>query len=445
MGDLPLAFPPAEEEPKGQMVPPVPETIEETGLSSGLLEQLVSKILFLRGDTMGRDLARAIGLKFSLIQAIMDFFKRHHLVEVKRSLGMGDISAVFALTENGRKHAASCMEKNQYAGVAPVPLWQYATAVRMQRLENGWLKPEMLSKAFEHMVMNPRTLSQIGPAVNAGCSFLIYGQPGNGKTYLAEALMKLDQPDIFVPHAIEFQGSIIQVFDPIFHERTEREEQETVLALDSEARHDGRWVRCKRPFIVTGGELMLDMLDLKYHHATKIYDAPLQLKANNGIYLVDDFGRQKVTPAEVLNRWIVPMEKRADFLNVGTGGKMEVPFECFLVFSTNLKPEQLGDEAFLRRIQYKMLVGNPREEEFRAIFDSVCVTRGLRCEPEVRDRFIHRRYATTTRPMRRCQPRDVVSHAINFIRYQDLPMVLTDEVLDEAFDSCFVDTSAMDS
>ncbi|MCC7498033.1 MAG: hypothetical protein IT160_10680 [Bryobacterales bacterium] len=425
-----------------QFQPPLPESLEEAGLSSGLIEQLISKILFFRGDTGGRDLAKTIGLPFSLIDPILEFFKRHHLVEVPRSLGMGNISSVFKLTETGRKHAARAMESNQYAGVAPVPLWQYAVAVRLQRLNSGWLRRDMLEQAYRHMVMSGRMLNQLGPAINAGKSFLIYGQPGNGKTYLAEALAKIARPPIYIPYAIEFQGHIVKLFDPLYHQAVQGQKEESIFAMDEG--FDQRWVEVRPPFIVSGGELTLEALDLSYNSTTRLFDAPLHMKANNGIYLIDDFGRQKVTPVEVLNRWILPMESRVDYLALGGGAKMEIPFDCFLVFSTNLKPDQLGDEAFLRRIQYKMLVGNPSEEEFLTIFDRVCQDRDLTCEPDVRARFVAKRYREPNKAMRRCQPRDILSHAIDFLEFERLPKILTDRVLDEAFESCFVDASAME-
>jgi len=384
------------------LIPPVLETMEDTGLQTSVVEQLIFKLLYFRGDLQGRDLSTALGLKFSLIEDLMENLKRQHLVQVKRSLGMGNSTAIFALTEAGRNLAREYLEKNQYTGPAPVPLFQYAYFAHNQRRKGGWLTPEGLAHAYRRMVVTPRILSQIGPAVSSGNSFLIYGQPGNGKTFLAEALGGLDDSCIYLPHAIECQGNIIQVFDPIYHQPVQESEQAATIAL--EPKYDGRWIKCRRPFIVTGGELTLDMLDLTYNATSKVYDAPYQLKANNGIYLIDDFGRQRCTPAEVLNRWIVPMERRMDYLTFVSGGKMTVPFEAFLIFSTNLKPDQLGDEAFLRRIQYKMLLRSPEKVEFETIFTSYCASRELSCPEDLLSGFVAKHYRVSGKAYRRCHP-----------------------------------------
>ncbi len=418
------------------VIPPVPGTIEDTGLPVSLIEQLIFKTLYFRGDLLGRDLSSAVGCKFSLVEGLIETMKRQYLIEVKRSLGMGNSTAVFALTESGRNLTREYLDKNQYTGPAPVPLFQYAYFVRNQRRQDGWLTPEALAHAYRRMVVTPRILSQIGPAVSSGNSFLIYGQPGNGKTFLAEALGGLDDSCIYVPHAIECQGNIIQVFDPIYHQPVQQSEEISTIA--SEPKHDGRWIKCKRPFIVTGGELTLEMLDLNFNKTSKVYDAPYQLKANNGIYLIDDFGRQRCTPAEVLNRWIVPMERRQDYLTFLSGGKMTVPFEAFLIFSTNLKPDNLGDEAFLRRIQYKMLLRSPEEAEFVRIFESYCTSKDLPCPDGLLPRLIERHYRATGKVFRRCHPRDVISHAIDLIHFEKLPFELTDDVLNRAFEGCFL-------
>jgi hypothetical protein len=436
--EVPAEIQTKETQVEGPLVPPVPETLEDTGLASAVIEQLLFKLLYYRGEMMGRDIAKAVGVKFSLIEELLETAKRQHQIQTKKSLGMGNQSSIFSLSEAGRTLAREFLENNQYTGPAPVPLYQYNYIVRRQRRKEGWLTPAALDHAYRHAVTTPRMLAQIGPAVSSGNSFLIYGQAGNGKTYMAEALAGIDDDSIYVPYAIESQGSIIQVFDPIYHQPVHSDE-EPLSAFRTEEAQDGRWVKCKRPFIVTGGELSPDMLDLTFNNVSKIYDAPYQLKANNGIYLIDDFGRQRCTPAEILNRWIVPMERRVDYLSFRTGGKMTVPFEAFLIFSTNLTPTDLGDDAFLRRIQYKMLVRNPDVNEFVRIFMRFCESRELACDDQTVRNFVGRHYRTSGKAMRRCQPRDVLSHAIHLIQFEGLPMQLTDEVLDRAFESCFAE------
>ena len=419
-------------------VPPVPQTIEQTGVPASLVEQIIVKILYFQGETVGRELARAVGLKFSIIDAVLEFLKRTRQVEVKRSSGYGNVSAVFALSEAGRSRAREYLEINQYSGKTPVPISQYVHAVRSQRPRQDWVSKDALAVAFQHMVVTDLMLVKMGPAVNAGKSLLIYGQPGNGKTYMSEALNNLEGSHVYLPCAVEAQGMIIQMFDPIHHRRADAVEDST-SSLAEEPLYDARWVRCRRPFIVTGGELTLDMLDLSFNPTARVYDAPFQLKANNGIYLIDDFGRQQVAPAALLNRWIIPMDRHVDYLTFHTGGKVEAPFETFLIFSTNLNPQSLGDEAFLRRIQYKMFLKNPGEEEFFEIFERYCLAENLFCSRSLIDNFIEKHYRQTGKKFRRCHPRDVITHVQDLIRFERLPVELTEELLDRGFESCFLE------
>jgi len=419
------------------MAPREPESLEQSGLPESLVEQLILKILYFRGELYGQELSQAIGLRFSVIQELVEMLKLQHLVQVKRSIGMGNVGALLTLTEAGRVRTREYLEANQYSGPAPVPLEQYSALVTQQRPNGGWLTKDALRHAFHGMVITERVLSQVGPAVSSGNSLLIYGKPGNGKTFMVESLNNLDTAPVYLPNAIECQGNIIQVFDPVYHQRV-TEEEPSALTVSMERSFDRRWLKCRRPFIVSGGELTLDMLDLRYNRTSKIYEAPFQLKANNGIYLIDDFGRQRATPAEVLNRWIVPMERRVDYLSFLTGGKMTVPFETFLVFSTNLNPAKLGDEAFLRRIQYKLLMRGPAQNEFERIFEAFCTERQIPLPEGMLARFIERHYAQTGKPFRRCHPRDVLTHALNLIHFEKLPLQLTEQILDRAFDSCFL-------
>jgi len=419
-------------------VPPVPGSIKETGLAGSFLEQLILNHFYRRGEMNGRVIADAVGLDFRVIECIIDDFKNRQFIEVKASLGYGLVSCTFALTETGRKRARESAVATPYCGPAPVPIHQYTTIVEAQRPKKGWITREKLIDAYRHMVMTDRALSQIGPAVNSSRSFLVYGEPGNGKTYLAEALADIDPAPIFIPHAIESNGMIIQVFDPLIHRPVERSERGIGLVSHQRA-SDGRWILCRRPFVVTGGELSMEMLELNYNENVKLYDAPCHLKANNGIYLIDDFGRQKASPSDVLNRWIVPMESRVDHLRLPTGGKVTVPFEVFLIFSTNLSPQGLGDEAFLRRIQYKMFVQNPDVREFVLIFRGLCQQKGLDCDPQMLERFLEKRYLSTSKAFRRCHPRDLILHALDLMEFERLPLQLTDDTLDRAYESCFVE------
>jgi predicted ATPase with chaperone activity len=419
-------------------VPPVPESIADAGIPPSIIEHLILKYLYFRGELIGRDIGALIGFPFSVIDETMEMFKRQHYVAVKKSLGMGNMSGIFMLTESGRNLAREFLENNQYAGPAPVPLYQYAEMVRRQRLKENWLSPELLKVAFRHLVVEADILAQIGPAVNSNKSFLLYGQPGNGKTALAESLFRVENEPIYMPYAIECQGNIIQVYDPIYHNKLE-DQTSLMTALSETQPHDGRWFKCKRPCIITGGELVPDMLDLSFNKHSKVYDAPFQLKANNGIYLIDDFGRQKASPAEILNRWIVPMERHVDYLSFQAGGKMTVPFEAFLIFSTNLRPDQLGDEAFLRRIQYKMFLRSPKGPEFIQIFERYCLDKQIMCPPGLAASFVQKHYVETKKPFRRCHPRDVISHAVDILHFERKPIALTADVLDRAFLSCFVE------
>jgi predicted ATPase with chaperone activity len=421
-----------------RFAPQAPQSLADLGLPASIIEQLIFKFLYFRGDMMAADLSNAMGLKFSIIQPMMEMFRMQQLLHVKSSLGLGPISSLFSLTDLGRKIARDYLESNQYTGPAPVPVSQYATAVQAQKMPPNWLKPERLAKAYENIVLSDGMLDQIGPAVSSGKSLLIYGQPGNGKSFIAEALARIQTTDIYIPYALEYQGNIVQLFDPTCHQQVEIPEQ------DRNCESDARWVRVKRPFLVSGGELSVEMLDLRHNAVSGIYEAPLQLKANNGIYLIDDFGRQMSSPTQILNRWIVPMDRRVDYLSMANGGKMQVPFESFLVFSSNLNPSELGDEAFLRRIQYKMLLRSPDASEFSTIFHKYCESQNLPTKPELLGRFIERYYTSTGKAFRRCHPRDLISQVIDHIHFRRLPLELTDELLDRAFEGCFLQMNAND-
>lgn len=419
-----------------QYAPKSPASLAEAGVSDTLAEQLILKNLYFRGEISGRDLGRQLGFSFSVIEPVLDFLKRARLVEVKRSMGFGNISSVFAVSDAGRGRAKDYLENNQFLGPAPVPLSTYREVVLKQTVEAGWMTKDVLERAFSGAIVTDEFYSKLGPAVNSFKSLLIYGRPGNGKSYLSEQLARLDTEPVYIPYAIEADGNIIKVFDSLYHKKVGGE-SETVL-LESEPKYDQRFAQCKRPFLTTGGELTMDMLDLMYIESAKIYDAPYQLKANNGIYLVDDFGRQQVSPAALLNRWIYPLDRSVDYLTFQTGTKIEVPFECFLIFSSNLNPNDLGDEAFLRRLEYKMFMRNPSEEEFAAIFYDFCRQVKIECPMGLLTDVINDHYKKNGRKFRRCHPRDVIRIAIDLIKFEGLPFELSKELMDRAFELKFV-------
>jgi len=416
--------------------PKPPASLAEAGVSDTLAEQLILKNLYFRCEISGRDLARQLGFSFSVIEPIVDFLKRSRLVEVKRSTGFGNISSVFAVSDAGRNRAKEYLENNHFLGPAPVPLSVYWDAVRQQTVEAGWMTKEVLERAFTGAIVADEFYSKFGPAVNSFKSLLIYGRPGNGKIYLSEQLTRLDSEPVYIPYAIEADDNIIKVYDSLYHKKVD-DASESVL-LESEPKYDQRWAQCKRPFLTTGGELTIGMLDLMFIDSAKIYDAPYQLKANNGIYLADDFGRQQVSPAALLNRWIYPLDRSVDYLTFQTGTKIEVPFECFLIFSSNLNPNDLRDEAFLRRLEYKMFMQNSSEEEFAAIFYDFCRKVKIECPMGLLTDVINDHYKKSGRKFRRCHPRDVVRIAIDLIKFEGLPFELTKDLMDHTFELKFV-------
>jgi predicted ATPase with chaperone activity len=412
-------------------------TLEEAGLSLDLVVQLSLKTLHFGGDLTGTDLARRLGLRFAVIEPALEFLKLQHQVEIAGGSMLGASSYKYRITDAGRQRAALFLEHSHYVGVAPVPIAQYQAYMRRYaEAAPRHATRERVREAFAHLVISDRVLDQLGPAINSGHSMFVYGPPGNGKTVISQAIRRLLAGDIAIPHALEVEGNVVRVFDPVVHEPLPLEEPS---ALGVAATDDLRWVRCRRPMVMVGGELTLESLELTYNPVSGFYRAPVQAIANGGVLVIDDFGRQQAEPRQLLNRWIVPLESRVDFLTLQSGHKFELPFVLLMVFATNIRPADLVDEAFLRRIHYKVFAESPTVEDFHRIFRNCTADRGVAFDPTLVDRLLDTYYRPRGIPLRGCHPRDLIEQALSMAEYLGLPRELTPDLLQRACESYFVD------
>jgi len=416
--------------------PPPPATLADAGLHPDTLSQLLLKTL-LGGEASGSTLAANMRVPYSLLDSLIQHARVEKLVEVRGASGVGSAGYRYILTDLGRDRAGQFMDICRYVGAAPVPLAQYNAYVRACMAARSAVDRETLAKGFDHLIVSKGMFDQIGPAVNSGKSLFLYGAPGNGKTVVAEGIGKALGTEMYVPHAIDVDGQIITMFDPVNHQRLGTGAE--AMSVVAGASQDQRWEKIKRPVVVVGGELTLEMLDLSFNPIAKFYEAPIQLKANGGVFVVDDFGRQRIPPRDLLNRWIVPLESRVDYLTLHTGRKFETPFNVFIVFATNLKPESLADEAFLRRIPYKILAKNPTLDEYCRIFELNCRKRGLAFDPVMVEYLQRTYYKPRKLQMRACHPRDLVEQVVDICRYQKRDMAITRELLDMACGSYFIE------
>lgn len=416
----PLASPDAGQ----RFVPPVPKSLEETGLTQVMIEDLIFKAMLAKGAMTGREIAADLCLHFTILEPILADLKSRLFLFHKTNSGVGDF--VYMVTETGQEKGMIAREVSAYAGAAPVPFADYLKSIKAQSIRNERPNYDVLAEAFKDMIFDSALFDTIGPAVNSGRGLFLYGEPGNGKTSIAEKLAQCFSNDIYIPKSIYVEGQILQLFDPQNHQPAHPEADNSLIM-----KYDQRWVEIKRPAVMVGGELTMDALEIKYNPILRVSEAPLQMKANGGVFLIDDFGRQRVSHVDLLNRWIVPLEKRVDFLVLPNGQKIQVPFDELIIFSTNLDPKSLVDDAFLRRIPYKIHVKDPTEAHFKTIFGMLCKKYGIEYNEDKVNYLVQKHYIGK-RPFRGCQPRDILEQIMNSAAYRGESPVLTEELLDMA-------------
>ncbi len=426
------APPPPPRSTAPRFFPPQPRSILETGLTQTMVEELVLKALFFAGEMRGSELAQKIKLPSVIIDEVIEGLRKQKYIDLKggAGLGVGKSNLIFTLTTFATELMRQILDRNRYNGPAPVRMEDWFEAVRAQTLKGSRITRPKMEDKFGDLVVKDYIYDGLGPAMNSGRSVFFYGPPGNGKTALCQCLIQCYEGDIYVPHALLVDDFIIRVFDPTLH--MPRPEDPTREA------NDARWVRCARPLVVVGGELTLETLDLIYSPDVKFYEAPFQLKATNGMLLIDDFGRQKVSPKDLLNRWIVPLESEVDYLTLHTGKKLQVPFDVFTAFSTNLDPSDLVDDAFLRRVRYKLEVQPPDVEQFHQIFQIMCGKRGVPYDGQMVDYLLEKHYKPVRRQMAACHPRDLLEQVVDISHYYGHQPELRPDLIDHAAKNYFV-------
>ncbi|WP_207062069.1 AAA family ATPase [Motiliproteus sp. SC1-56] len=420
---------------------PRPQTLADTGLDQAFLTELIAKHLYQSGVSSIRQLAEKSALSGTLVESLLHLLRQEALVEV---LGQQADSRQlrFGLTDRGRQAAQVAFAQRGYVGPAPVPLEHYRRVVAGQSIHHSHVTRAGINRAFSGVVVRPEILDQLGPAVISGRSIFIYGPAGTGKTFLSQRLNRLFGDSCLIPYALYVNDQVVQVFDPLIHHRIDSQtapgEQPWLLAEGE----DPRFCRCRRPVVVTGGELTLDMLEVFYDPVTREYRAPLQLKANSGMFIIDDMGRQHASPMQIFNRWIVPLEDKHDYLSLGAGRHFQTPFDQVLVFSSNIDPRELADEAFLRRIGYKIHFDHINADEYRQIWQQVCDERGLTYDASQADYVIDNLHGPRQIPMCPCHPRDLIGIACDRLRYLDQGGELTPALMTWAWETYFVQMNA---
>jgi hypothetical protein len=424
--------------PGAPPAPSAPMSLDDTGLSFGLIMELVLRVLHGNVELTGAELARRIGVVFPVLVPCLEYLKTQRHCEIAGGSMVGGPSLRYRLTEAGHARAVASLERTMYAGRAPVPIAQYrAYMARFTRETPRRVSREQVIAAFGDLVVSDRTLDELGPAINNAHSMFLYGPPGNGKSTIAKSVRRLMGGTIAIPYAIEVAGQIIRFFDPSIHEVVPVAEAGT--SDRTGARSDARWVHCRRPMVTVGGEMSLESLALAFNPRSGVYIAPVQALANGGVLVIDDFGRQRCAPQDLLNWWMVPLESRIEFLALASGEKFEMPFDPFIIFSTNLRPADLVDEAFLRRIHYKIYAENPSPLQFATIFEHCCRARNIPYDPALVDYLLTTCYLPRGIELRACHPRDLIDQALSLADYRGMERLLTTELLSRACASYFLD------
>ncbi|NJN65883.1 MAG: ATP-binding protein [Chloroflexaceae bacterium] len=432
-------------------IPPQPDSIEETGLGRGFLNDLILKIIYFSGNITPTKMEEVTKLPYlGVIDQVLNYLKLEEYVDIIGAEGgFSERTFQYVIARKGLNKVQEVLERSQYAGAAPVPLDDYVKMVKSQSIGNMVVDQATIREAFSHLVVSNSMLDRLGPAANSARSLFLYGPPGNGKTTFSEGIANLLSGHILLPYSVEIDGQIIKLFDPLNHkviaqhEVTHVDESEPFSSPSAAVMRppDARWVICKRPHVVVGGELILEQLELIFDPISKVYEAPFQMKSNGGLFLIDDFGRQKCRPHDLLNRWIVPLEKQVDYLALQTGKKIAVPFDVLIVFSTNLSPKDLVDDAFLRRIRHKIEVPNPTPNEFREIFKRVAKAKKIPYSDDGLRYLIQEHYMKYGRDLRSCHPRDLCDQILDEAKYRGVQPAMTRELIDRACMAYFVKIS----
>ncbi|WNG47739.1 ATPase [Archangium minus] len=412
--------------------PAQPRTLADTGLTATMVEELVLKAIFFAGEMRGMDIANRLKLPSAIIDEVVEGLRRQKYIDIRGGggSGVGKSTMIYQLTTFATDVLRQILDRNRYNGPAPVSLQEWIEVVKKQTVRSNRITRQRMEDKFGDLIIRDYIFDGIGPAMNSGRAIFFYGPPGNGKTAICQGMVNCFDGEIFIPHAILIDDFVVRIFDSILHKPIEDDE--------STQPYDRRWVRCRRPLVVVGGELTLEMLDLVYSPEVKYYEAPFQMKATNGMLLIDDFGRQKVSPKELLNRWIVPLESDVDMLTLHTGKKVQVPFDVFAAFSTNLEPSDLVDDAFLRRVRYKLEVQPPDEDLFHQIFEVMCRKRGVAYDADMVQYLIDTHYKPMGRRFAACQPRDLLDQVIDMAHYRGMAPQLDQDLIDSAVRSYFV-------